>query len=159
MIKTVAVHEFMSTIKRKAYYLVTLGMPLILLAYAGLVALITYASVPGEMKRMGQAIGIVDESGILTGPSGALHDLGSGETFELRIPLDEVEGMGSLGSLDLEQFDLPLTKRRLRRFDDLTSAHEALPSGSTMGWYTPAPSRSASPTARHPTLWLASHSA
>ena len=126
MIKTVAIHEFMSTIKRKAYYLVTLGMPLILLAYAGVVTLITYASVPNEMKRMGQAVGVVDQSGILTGPHGALHDVGIGEIFEVRIPIGEVVNLDAFAAMDLDDLDLPLTKRRLRRFDDLTQAHEAL---------------------------------
>ena len=126
MIKTVAVHEFLSTIKRKAYYLVTLGMPVILLAYAGLVALITYAAVPDEMKKLGKPIGIVDASGILTGPQGELHDLAPGETYEVLISVDDLERMRNLGPVDLEHFDLPMLKRQLRRFDELSVSHEAL---------------------------------
>lgn len=126
MIKTVAAHEFFSTIKRKSYYLVTLGMPLILLAYVGLIALITYAAVPNELKKQGKAIGIVDQSGILTALGGELHDLGPGETFELQIPVKELEQMMNLGPVDLDGLDLPMLKRRLRRFEELPQAHEAL---------------------------------
>ena len=46
MIKTIAWHEFWFTVKRKSYYLVTLGMPLIVLAYGSLILLIGLLSVP-----------------------------------------------------------------------------------------------------------------
>ncbi|MEM6365325.1 MAG: ABC transporter permease [Planctomycetota bacterium] len=83
MIRTVAWHEFWFTIRKKSYYLVTLGMPLLVLGYLGLISLIVLMTVPGEVSRRGKPTGIVDEAGILTAPGGPLVDAVIGETVEL----------------------------------------------------------------------------
>lgn len=130
MIRTVAVYEFMSTVKRKAYYLVTLGMPVILLAYFGLIGLIAYASVPSQLKKLDQAIGIFDESGILVGtgasPGGVLSDLAPGEIHKLTIKPEDLEDFKDFAPLQLDKLDIPIFTRRLRRFDDLQAAQDAL---------------------------------
>ncbi len=135
MIKTVALHEFLSTVKRKAYYLVTLGMPLILLAYAGLIALIAFVSVPGEMKKLEKVIGIVDESMILAWPPGALGEVApaqrvqtgsAGEVYEMEVRLEEIENLWGRGPVPIEALNLPTIKRRLQRFDNFETAQEAL---------------------------------
>jgi len=126
MIKTVAIYEFLSTVKRKAYYLVTLGMPVILLAYFGLIGLIAYASVPSQLKKLDQAIGIVDESGILVGAGGKLSDLALGEIHELKIRPEDLEDFKDFAPLQLDKIDIPIFTRRLRRFDDLQTAQDAL---------------------------------
>ena len=65
MIRTIAIHEFLFTIKRKSYYLITLGMPLIALAYLGLIGLIVLASVPSEIEKLSKPVGLIDHSGLL----------------------------------------------------------------------------------------------
>ena len=139
MIRTVATYEFLSTVKRKAYYMVTLGMPVILLAYFGLIGLIAYASVPSQMKKLDLAIGIFDESGILVGPGGKLKDLALDEIHKLKVKLEDIEDFKKLAPLQLDEFDIPMFTRRLRRFDNLQSAHEALlADGLSSGLHVPA---------------------
>jgi hypothetical protein len=129
MIRTVAVHEFLTTVKRKAYYLVTLGMPVILLAYFGLIALIAYVSVPGELKKLDQAIGIVDESGILVDPGGTLNKLPLGEIHKLKINPSDMEEFEDFAPLQLDKCDIPMFTRQLRRFENLATAQDALLAG------------------------------
>ena len=49
MIGTIAWHEFWFTVRKKSYYLVTLGMPLLVLGYIGMIALVFAAMLPGEI--------------------------------------------------------------------------------------------------------------
>ena len=44
MIGTIAWHEFWFTVRKKSYYLVTLGMPLLVLGYIGICLLYTSPS-------------------------------------------------------------------------------------------------------------------
>ena len=83
MIKTIAWHEFWFTVKQKSYYLVTLGMPLIILGYMGMFALIALVAAPGEIEKRDKAIGLVDELGLLTQNDGALAAAQAGTIFEL----------------------------------------------------------------------------
>ena len=85
MIKTIAFYEFLFTVKRKSYYLVTLGMPLIALAYFGLIALIVMASVPSQLEKLKQPVGMIDHSGLLTGEGGPLHGIDAGETLDIEV--------------------------------------------------------------------------
>ncbi len=83
MIRTVAWHEFWFTIRKKSYYLVTLGMPLLVLGYFGLIMLIVLMTVPSEISRMGKPIGLIDRTGVLTAAGAPLSDAVLGEEFEV----------------------------------------------------------------------------
>jgi len=109
MIRTVAWHEFWFTIRRKSYYLVTLGMPLLVLCYMGFLALIVAATVPSEIQRLGKPTGIIDQSGILVAAEGPLSDAIVGEEFvldksarsseDLPEELKQLAGSTDVGSL------------------------------------------------------------
>jgi len=135
MLKTIAKHEFVFTIKRKAYYLVTLGMPVIVLAYLGVVMLIMYASFSGELKKLDQAIGIVDESGVLVNKGGDLYGILPGEIYEVKLDLTQIRELQDDIPLPLEQLDMPVFLRRLRRFDDMEAAKKALIEGELQSVY------------------------
>ena len=93
MITTVAFYEFWNTITRKAYYLVTLGMPLLVLAYLGVITLIVAATVPSEISNRSRPIGIVDQSGLLTEAGAPLAEAKFGEEFELKKEKDNDQGV------------------------------------------------------------------
>ncbi len=89
MIRTVAWHEFWFTIRKKSYYLVTLGMPLLVLGYLGIIALIIVMTVPGEISRLSKPMGIVDQTGMLTAPGAPLAEAVEGEEFEIEQPSND----------------------------------------------------------------------
>jgi ABC-2 type transport system permease protein len=133
MILTVARHEFFSTVKRKSYFLVTFGMPVFVVLYAALIGIIGAISASGEMASLAKPIGIVDESGILTGSGSILHSVKPGEVYTptaqsdgttalVRETLDDLEEVGNrIGRLNLS-----LTRQSFRRFDALDAAGAAL---------------------------------
>ncbi|MEM7453584.1 MAG: ABC transporter permease [Planctomycetota bacterium] len=125
MIKTIAFYEFMFTIKRKSYYLVTLGMPLIALAYFGLIALIVMASVPSQLEKMKQPVGMIDHSGLLTSEGGPLSDIEAGETIDIEV--DDPTEIPELEDLPVptEQMEF-LRVHPVMYFDDLAAAQKAL---------------------------------
>ena len=89
MIKTIAWHEFWFTVKQKSYYLITLGMPLIILGYMGMFAVIALLAAPGEIEKREQAIGLVDELGLLTQNDGPLAAAEDGIVFEFNTGVDK----------------------------------------------------------------------
>lgn len=93
MIKTVAWYEFWFAVRKKSWLIVTLGMPLLVLGYLGLISLIVAATIPGELTRQGKPTGIVDRSGLLTVDGAALADAVEGEIFELKIPGNKFENI------------------------------------------------------------------
>ncbi len=90
MIGTIAWHEFWFTVRKKSYYLVTLGMPLLVLGYIGMIALVFAATLPGEIAKLGKPTGVVDHSGILTREGAILADakLGEETVIETGIAID-----------------------------------------------------------------------
>lgn len=126
MIKTIAWHEFWFTVKRKSYYLVTLGMPLIVLAYGSLILLIGLLSVPGEMEKRGKAIGLIDELGLLTQNDGPLAAAEYGEVFEFDTSkdedLEEIQEMIGKG-VELPKF---LQTHKILPLKNLEDARQAL---------------------------------
>lgn len=60
---TVASREFLATVKRKSYLIVTFGMPFFALLYFGLFALIPVISMAGGGAK--KEIGLVDEAGVI----------------------------------------------------------------------------------------------
>ena len=83
MIYTIAWHEFWFTVKRKSYYLVTFGMPLLMLGYLGMFLLIVLAAAPGELKKLTTPVGVIDRSGILTETGAPLDGAILGQPFVL----------------------------------------------------------------------------
>lgn len=126
MIKTIAWHEFWFTVKRKSYYLVTLGMPLIVLAYAGLILLIALLSVPGELEKREKAIGLVDEFGLLTQNDGPLAAAQFGEIFEFETAGDD--DLEEIQEVFGEEVDLPdfFNSHKVLKLKDLGAAKQAL---------------------------------
>lgn len=107
MIRTVAWHEFWFTIRKKSYYLVTLGMPLLVLGYIGIISLIILLAVPGELSRLSKPVGLVDRSGMLTSSEGVLADAIIGEDFVIepeeksKSEGDQTANVESLADKDL----------------------------------------------------------
>lgn len=62
MTATVARYEFLFTVKRPAYLILTLGMPVIVFAYAGFIAMLAAPSAISQIQTM---IGVVDEADLL----------------------------------------------------------------------------------------------
>ncbi len=125
MIRTIAFYEFLFTIKRKSYYLVTFGMPLILLAYFSLITLIVLASVPSQISEMQKPIGMIDLSGLLGNEGGPLHNVAQGEIVEIEggVPAEiaELEDI----PVPMEQLEF-LSKRSIIPYSDIESAKLAL---------------------------------
>lgn len=135
MIRTVALFEFLSTIKRKSYYLVTLGMPLFVVLYAGLIGVIGAISVSGELASLSLPVGILDDSAILVGPGGALHDVKPGATFTANLPREEAEQevKERLKAIDMDEavgaldaINLSIARQAFVRFDSIEAARAAL---------------------------------
>lgn len=102
MIRTVAWHEFWFTVRKKSYYLVTLGMPLLVLGYIGIISLIVLATVPGEINRLSKPVGLIDKSGMLTANGAALADAVIGEPFVIEKPEQAVNVDPEEISTDIE---------------------------------------------------------
>lgn len=83
MIGTVAWYEFWFAIRKKSYYLVTLGMPLLVLGYGGMLGLIAVMTVPGEVSRRSRPTGIIDQTEILTAAGAPLAGAVVGEEFKV----------------------------------------------------------------------------
>ncbi len=151
-IKTIAIHEFLFTIKRKTFYLVTLGMPLIVLAYGGLVALIAFSSASSELRSLGKPIAVVDRSGILTGPGGDLHDLQPGAVFEYESKPEDLEALMPARGPGVADLPIPKTIYRLLRFEALSVAQQALADGTVRAVVVVPEDYIASGTLQHFTL-------
>jgi ABC-2 type transport system permease protein len=65
MTGTIARHEFLFTVKRPAYLILTLGMPVIVLAYAGIIAMLAMIAAPAAVSQIQSKIGVVDEADLL----------------------------------------------------------------------------------------------
>jgi ABC-2 type transport system permease protein len=125
VIKTIALHEFLFAIKRPTYYLVTFGMPLIALAYFGLIAVIVLASVPSEIEKLSKPVGVIDESGFLTQDDAPLHGVEFGEITEIQTEnLAEIDELEDL-PIDASSLDF-LSKRSVLLLQDMDSARAAL---------------------------------
>lgn len=65
MTGTIARHEFLFTVKRPAYLILTLGMPVIVLAYVGIIAMIAMIAAPAAVSQVQYMVGVVDEADLL----------------------------------------------------------------------------------------------
>lgn len=128
MIRTIAIYEFFFAVKRPSYYLLTFGMPLIALAYFGLIAVIVLASVPSQLSKMSRPVGVIDLSGRLTSEGAPLFGTKVGDIVEIEsTDISEKLEDADLDNLpvDMKQFDF-LKKRSVLVLDNLPAAKKAL---------------------------------
>lgn len=128
MIRTIAIYEFFFAVKRPSYYLLTFGMPLIALAYFGLIAVIVLASVPSQLSKMSRPVGVIDLSGRLTSEGAPLFEAKVGDIVEIESSdISEKLEDADLDNLpvDMKQFDF-LKKRSVLVLDNLPAAKTAL---------------------------------
>ena len=105
MISTVAWHEFWFTVRKKSYYLVTLGMPLLVLGYVGVISLIVLLTVPGEINRLSKPVGVIDHTGMLTAAGAPFANAVVGEEFLIVKPKNKTDDSNDVTSTtpDLSQ--------------------------------------------------------
>lgn len=125
-VRTIALFEFVSTLKRKGYLIATFGMPVLLLLYGGLIwAVNSFTQSYGDRVRL---YGIVDQGDLLNLDSelAALGEIPA----ELRRTLEEVGRDGLLdGPLAIEG------RAIFRPFPDEASARAALLEGAVAAYY------------------------
>ena len=135
MIKTIAWHEFWFTVKQKSYYLITLGMPVIILGYMSMFALITLLAAPGEIEKREQAIGLVDELGLLTQNDGPLAAAEDGIVFEFNtgadkdqkeVHLEEAQELGIQEMIDRGALTDFFETKKIILLTDLQAAKQAI---------------------------------
>jgi ABC-2 type transport system permease protein len=64
-IRTIALHEYITNVRRKEFILITLGLPVLMLVLTGISALGAGAVVSQMLKDHVEKVGIVDKSGLL----------------------------------------------------------------------------------------------
>ncbi|MEM9413630.1 MAG: ABC transporter permease, partial [Planctomycetota bacterium] len=98
--------------------------------YFGLIAAIITLSVPGELKKLGKPIGIVDQSEILTGGDGPLANVEFGGQFvfegNIESKLDEVDDL--VNGVDLKSVAKIIPKHSVIKLESLETARAALES-------------------------------
>src|SRR5690349_7659601 len=105
-IRTIAIHEYLTNIRRKEFILITLGLPLLFLVIGGIGALGAGAAIRQLMREGSEKVGIVDHSNALAiAPEGETN---SG--FKVEPLTDEDEGRslvtnGKLAALVIVQQD------------------------------------------------------
>ena len=127
MIFTIAWYEFWFAVKKKSYYLVTFGMPLLVLGYIGLLSLIILAAAPGEIKKRNMHSGVIDRSGILTASGGPLAEAELGKTFTIQgTPNNEAVKAAQEMPPQLSQMvqDIAGLDRKVMVFSSLEDADE-----------------------------------
>ncbi|MBN2562532.1 MAG: ABC transporter permease [Phycisphaerae bacterium] len=126
MTRVVALNEFLFTIKRPSYLIFTFGMPVILLLYVGIIALITAAAVPAMVDTFTEKLGIVDQAGLLPETSEAK----AGSTRDERVAIPRPLPGPLAGLADkLTELEQASGLQSLERFDDLEAAKSALLEG------------------------------
>ena len=125
MIKTIAWYEFWFTVKQKSYYLITLGMPLIILGYMGMLALIALAATPGESEKREKTIGLIDELGLLTQNDGPLAAAQPGTVFEFDTDAAKAPEEIREAIADRDLSDL-FTAKKIILLTDLEAAKQAI---------------------------------
>ncbi len=129
-VRTVAVFEFLSTLKRKGYLVATFGMPVFLLLYGGLISAVGFFVHQSESQL--KIFGIVDPSktlelqGDVTGPD--------------EIPEEVRDALARLGQEELLAGPLALGERAVfRPFADESAARDALHAGSIKAFFVLSP--------------------
>ena len=140
MISTVAWHEFWFTVRKKSYYLVTLGMPLLVLGYVGVISLIVLLTVPGEINRLSKPVGVIDHTGMLTAAGAPFANAVVGEEFLIVKPKDKTDDSEDVTSTtpDLSQLaedtDIAdLIDKTIVLLDDVEAGREKLEDQSWNG--------------------------
>lgn len=125
-VKAVTTYEFLSTVKRKAYLILTFGMPLILAAYIGLISLI--GRTVGQDERKTKVYGVVDLPGILRL---------SGDTAAPlpELPAEAKAALELSGRKREVEAAMAIENSVFRPFPDVAAAVAALSADEIKGYY------------------------
>ncbi len=125
-VKAVATFEFLSTVRRKGWLIMTLGMPLFMVAYGAIV------SVPGYLiekkKHEVRAWGVVDRPGLL-------HLEGDVAAAPPRVPEEARRIARATGKEDELEAALRQGNAIFRPYPDEEAAKAALAAGEIRGYY------------------------
>src|SRR5262245_48581753 len=101
-IRVVVEREFLSTVKRRSYLIVTFGMPVFVSLYLGLVAFLP-AMMMAKSGASKKDVGLVDESGVVRPEEMAHLDRGTDrEMRELTEKLGKLSSRGKMAASLLE---------------------------------------------------------
>ncbi len=133
----VARREYIATIRRKAFIILTIGMPVFFLILFGLSAVGSMLAARSEAKSS-LPVGIVDEAGVV--------DMGLLEKVRASFPAPKApaKGVDSLSALrDLQDFDSKMALMRsqieIRKFDRREDARSAFLNKEIRGYYVVPP--------------------
>ena len=133
----VARREYIATIRRKAFIILTIGMPVFFLILFGLSAVGSMLAARSEAKSS-LPVGIVDEAGVV--------DMGLLEKVRASFPAPKApaKGVDSLSALrDLQDFDSKMALMRsqieIRKFDRREDARNAFLNKEIRGYYVVPP--------------------
>jgi ABC-2 type transport system permease protein len=133
----VARREYIATIRRKAFIILTIGMPVFFLILFGLSAIGGMLAARSE-ARSSLPVGIVDEAGVV--------DMGLLEKVRASFPMPKAlaKGSGGLDVLrDLKDFDSKMALMRsqieIRKFDRREDAKSAFLNKEIRGYYVVPP--------------------
>lgn len=122
MTKVIALYEFLFTVRRKSFLFVTLGMPLIMMVYGGIISLIAQVSFSGLEDELKKPVGVVDEAGLLTALRAPLQGLALNTPYEFKPRnLAILQRLKERG----DDIDLELYTKVILLFRDLASAKSA----------------------------------
>lgn len=129
-IRTVATFEFLSTVKRPGYLVITFGMPLFLALYAGVVGLPAYYA--AQSPREVQVYGLIDRPGLLglEGETAAPDDDAADEVRELAAATGQEATVEAL---------LAGSRLHFRPYDAEAAARTALAARAIKGYFVIPP--------------------
>src|SRR5262245_1101231 len=87
-IRTIAIHEYLTNVRRKEFILITLGLPLLMLLVIGIGALGAGAAIRQIMRQGGERVAFVDNSHSLS----FMPETERASGFQIVRLLDEGEG-------------------------------------------------------------------
>lgn len=126
-VQTIAVFEFLSTVKRKSYLIATFGMPLFVILYAGIISLVQF--VIEERDSRPRIYGIVD-------PSGVINLEGDQELADMEFPESVRQALEATGNEDLVDSTMTAVGSSIfRPFQAEPEAREALLGGELRGYF------------------------
>jgi len=132
MTRTIAKYEFLFTIKRPGYLILTFGLPVILGLYAGFISLISVATAGAMASGLSAQIGVVDQTGLIEAAERAAAERKEQQQAE------EQAGKKPVGNKKLPQLDaLEAMVREVipdaQRYDSIETGRAALEAGKIDG--------------------------
>ena len=126
-VSTVAVFEFLTTVKRPGYLIATFGMPLFMAAYAGIIGITAYYADREESTSV--LFGVVDHAGVL----GLSADVAAAPL--LRVPEEMRRTLEATGQGPALDRVLSSSRFVFRRFGGETEARAALAARRIEGFF------------------------